>query len=329
MPLRMAKIVLQTAQVAVLAAAGFLLPAPPVAAFSQIGAEDGSTQAKEGIVAVPLPPLGGDESGATAPVARDGVGPSVPARADPISPAAPAPSSSGGPEGVGTTDEGETETVPDETRQEGPAAGESAPAADEPDAPEPSGGSKPEGGTSPSTETGEPSAETGGAPVGPSVGPVLAAAEIFRGEEGLPAPVRDLRHRLMEIARAGEIEALRPYIETGEEGTILTFGGLDGDPIDFMKSASGDGAGVEVLAILLEVLQAGHIRSEPGTDNEIFVWPYFTGVPIDTLTKPQQVELFEIVTAGDYQEMIGFGAYNFYRLGISPDGRLQFFVAGD
>jgi hypothetical protein len=27
--------------------------------------------------------------------------------------------------------------------------------------------------------------------------------------------------------------------------------------------------------------------------------------------------------------MVAFGAYNFYRVGITPDGKLQFFVAGD
>jgi hypothetical protein len=35
------------------------------------------------------------------------------------------------------------------------------------------------------------------------------------------------------------------------------------------------------------------------------------------------------VTAYDFREMQKFGSYNFFRAGISPDGRLQFFVAGD
>ena len=97
----------------------------------------------------------------------------------------------------------------------------------------------------------------------------------------------------------------------------------------FLKSASGDGEGIEILAILIDVLNAGYARVEAGSDDEIYVWPYFTQVDLSRLTKPQLVELFRIVTAGDYQSMIDFGAYNFYRIGITPDGKLQFFVAGD
>ncbi|KKN96245.1 hypothetical protein LCGC14_0168380 [marine sediment metagenome] len=169
-------------------------------------------------------------------------------------------------------------------------------------------------------------------PSSAGVKPVLAvplATEIAYGDDGLPAPVRDLRAKLIAIARAGEIEQLRPYVEPGEDGTVLSFGDVGGDPIEFLKQTSGDGEGLEILAILLEVLQAGHVRVEPGADNEIYVWPYFTQVAIDSLSKPQLVELFELVTAGDYEQMKGFGAYNFYRVGISPDGRLSFFVAGD
>ena len=157
----------------------------------------------------------------------------------------------------------------------------------------------------------------------------IVPAEVFYGDADLPKPVRDLRARLIEICKSGEIEGLRPYLETGDDATTVSFGASEGDPIDFLKAASGDGQGVEILAIMLEVLQAGHVHSDVGSDSEIFVWPYFTGVPLDKLTKPQQVQLFELVTAGDYQEMLGFGAYNFYRAGISPDGKLQFFVAGD
>jgi hypothetical protein len=153
--------------------------------------------------------------------------------------------------------------------------------------------------------------------------------DVVYGDDGLPGPVKDLRAKLMEIAKTGEVDGLRPYIEPGEDGTVLSFGGTEGDPIEFLKTASGDGEGVEVLAILLEVLQSGHVRNEPGTENEIYVWPYFASVAIDKLTKQQKVELFELVTAGDYQEMAAFGAYNFYRVGITPDGKLQFFVAGD
>ena len=46
-------------------------------------------------------------------------------------------------------------------------------------------------------------------------------------------------------------------------------------------------------------------------------------------TARQKVELFKIVTAGDYEDMKQFGTYIFYRVGITPEGRWAFFVAGE
>ena len=316
--------------VPLLAVSGWLLGAAlPAAAFSQIGSEDGSERRKDGIVSVPLPPLPGaaEPQRSDVPAAPEAApaapsNPSPPAAASPgPSPAAPAASD---PAATSQPDAGEG--VPDTPGAGADESGASSVPATTPDA-------SPEAAplTDQSEDTGA-GADGAAAPAGSmptAVDASVPAARIYHGDEGLPPAVRDLRQKLIDIARAGDIEALRPYLQTGEEATVLTFGDSDGDPIAGLKAASGDGEGVEMLAILLEVLQAGHVRSEPDTDDEIFVWPYFTGVPIDKLTNPQKVELFELVTAGDYQEMLGFGAYNFYRVGISPDGKLQFFVAGD
>lgn len=145
----------------------------------------------------------------------------------------------------------------------------------------------------------------------------------------LPEPVRLLHEKIVAATKAGDIEALRPLLATGEEGTTLSFGGVEGDPIKFLKELSGDGEGHEILAILEEVLEAGYVHLEPGTDGEIYVWPYFFSVPLDSLTPAQRVELFRLVTAGDYEDMKNYGAYIFYRVGITPEGKWAFFVAGD
>lgn len=287
-------------------AVAFLL-AQPAHAFSQIGTKDGAAPQREGIVSVPLPPLAGTTAPAPSPVEA---GPVTPVQVTPgTAPAGTTPA----------TEPDAPEPVPD-TPSEEPAVEPADPDAptQEPDAAAPTSGQIDPADVPPGAIAKTADEEDAGPP------PV-----IVYGDEGLPKPVKDLRERLMAIAKTGDIEALRPYIQVGEEGTLLSFGETEGDPIQFLKSASGDGEGVEVLAIMLEVLEAGHVRNEPATDNEIFVWPYFTAVAVDKLTKPQKVELFELVTAGDYQEMLNFGAYNFYRMGISPDGKLQFFVAGD
>jgi len=160
-------------------------------------------------------------------------------------------------------------------------------------------------------------------------GEAYDAPEVLTDLEKLPFPVRRMRELLIEAARSGDIEKLRPYVGTGDDQTLLSFGGLEEDPISFLRSISGDGEGHEILAILQEVLEAGFVRLEAGTENELYVWPYFHAMQLDKLTPQQRVELYRLVTYGDYEEMQAFGAYNFYRTGITPEGRWRFFVAGD
>jgi hypothetical protein len=145
----------------------------------------------------------------------------------------------------------------------------------------------------------------------------------------LPEPVQRMRALIAEACLSGDIERLRPYISTGENATQLSFGEMAGDPIAFLRGLSGDEEGHEILAILYEVLSAGYVKLGEGTAGEMYVWPYFFAVPLEALTAPQRVELFKIVTAGDYEDMKNYGAYIFYRTGISPEGRWMFFVAGD
>ncbi|PHP68280.1 hypothetical protein CSC94_06420 [Zhengella mangrovi] len=153
--------------------------------------------------------------------------------------------------------------------------------------------------------------------------------EILRDVSALPEPVRRMRELIIEAAKTGDVEKLRPLLGTGDGMTTLSFGGVDGDPIEFLRGASGDGQGEEILAILEEVLEAGFVRSDAGTAQEMYVWPYFYAMPLDKLTPPQKVELFKLITAGDFEDMQNFGAYIFYRVGITPEGRWTFFVAGD
>lgn len=159
--------------------------------------------------------------------------------------------------------------------------------------------------------------------------PPYKAPDIQTDLSTLPFAARRMHELLVEAAKSGNIEKLRPFIGSGDDVTMLSFGGMEGDPVDFLKSVSGDPQGHEILAILLEVLEAGFVHVEAGTPNEMYVWPYFYAVQLDKLTPSQRVELFTLLTYGDYQEMVSFGAYLFYRVGITPQGRWRFFVAGD
>ncbi|MCR9139108.1 MAG: hypothetical protein NXI27_24110 [Alphaproteobacteria bacterium] len=145
----------------------------------------------------------------------------------------------------------------------------------------------------------------------------------------LPKPVVRMRELIVEAAAKGNIEGLRPLLGVGNNRTELSIGGYEGDPIDFLKEISGDGQGHELLAILLDIFQTGYAHLDAGEPTELYLWPYFYSVPLDSLDDRQMVELFRVITAGDYEDMQAFGSYIFYRTAISPDGEWKFFVAGD
>jgi len=155
------------------------------------------------------------------------------------------------------------------------------------------------------------------------------AIEILRDPGQLPEPVQRMRRLIMEAARSGDVERLRPLLGNPRSGTQLSFGNTPDDPIAFLRSSSGDDKGYEILAILLEVMESGFVEVSPGTDEAIYVWPYFAAQSLQSFTPEQLVELMTLVTAGDYASMVEFGAYNFYRAGITPEGEWIFFVAGD
>ncbi|NVP54305.1 hypothetical protein [Mycoplana rhizolycopersici] len=153
--------------------------------------------------------------------------------------------------------------------------------------------------------------------------------EVLYDIEKVPEPVRRMRELIVEAAASGDIERLRPLLGKGPTQTQVSVVDGDSDPVTTLRGLSGDSEGVEILAILLDVLATGFVRVDAGTPNETYVWPYFVEKSLDTLSPPEKVELLRIVTAGDFADMQEFGGYNFYRAGISPDGQWKFFVAGD
>ena len=158
--------------------------------------------------------------------------------------------------------------------------------------------------------------------------PANEVPTVLRDETTLPAAVRETRAQIMAAAKSGDIRKLKSLIEAGDQPTQLTFDELDTDPIDFLLAASGDAEGHEMLAILLEVLEAGFVRVED-EDGVLYVWPYFAAYPIEKLDAKMKVELFRLLTGGDYDEMREFGAYVFYHIGIGEDGQWRFFLSGD
>jgi len=156
--------------------------------------------------------------------------------------------------------------------------------------------------------------------------PSSSAPEIITDLGRLPAAVARTRDRILTAARSGDLQQLATLMN--ESKPIFSFTD-DKDPVAFWKANYPDSDGVEALSILTTILETGFVRVDEGTAQEMYVWPYFVRMPLKALTAPQKVELFRIITGADYKDMIAFGAYAFYRLGIGPDGTWHFFVAGD
>ena len=183
----------------------------------------------------------------------------------------------------------------------------------------------------PAPQPTEPVAEPESAPeTSPEAGEAPAApkATISYDLSALPAPVAETRAKLLEIAASGEIEALRPILEANQNGVMVSFGGAE-DPIAYWKEVSGDHKGLELLAIMIEILNQGYAVMNADDGSALYVWPYFHAVDITTLTDKQLVELYMLIPPHDVEDMLNFGGYLFYRLGISADGTMQFMIAGD
>lgn len=219
-------------------------------------------------------------------------------------------------------------TPPAETKPEIPMPDPMAPAApdaDEATEPEPD---TPQDDALPGVNPNAAPNEEGGI-ARPDVDPDAPPPQVEYDVEKLPEPVRRMRNLLIDASKSGDIEKLRPLVGTGSRAPQLSLSETPDDPIAFLKAASGDGEGREILAIMEEVLEAGYVHLNAGTKEDIYVWPYFFGLALDKLNPRQRVELYKIITAGDYDEMVTFNTYIFYRLGITPAGEWAFFVTGE
>ena len=162
----------------------------------------------------------------------------------------------------------------------------------------------------------------------PEISGSAATSRISADTGALPVLVQAMHEAILQAARSGDINMLTPVLEMNELKPTVSFGESQ-DPITYWRRTSGDGDGRQVMAILAEILEMPYAHVNPGTDNEMYVWPYLAEVPLDKLAPAQQVDLYRLVSPEEVKAMKDFGAYIQYRLGIGPDGTWHFFVAGD
>jgi hypothetical protein len=140
----------------------------------------------------------------------------------------------------------------------------------------------------------------------------------------LPDPVKRMLERIAAAAQSGEIETMQPVFESNELKPMVGSASV-GDPIALWKKESADGSGRDILAAMLNVLSSGYTKVGQGAD-EMYVWPYFAETGLSALTPAQEVELYRIVPPERVAEMKKSGKYNYYRLGIAPNGVWHYFL---
>jgi hypothetical protein len=145
----------------------------------------------------------------------------------------------------------------------------------------------------------------------------------------LPEPVRKTRDALIAAALTGDIEALRPIVKAQQNPPTVSYGGPD-DAVDYLKTYSADGQGIENLAIMLELLNAPYAVFDSASDDPSYVWPYLAVVEdLSALTPKEKLDAYRILTAEQFQELVDLEAWYYWRLYIGKDGEWQAFVAGD
>jgi len=150
------------------------------------------------------------------------------------------------------------------------------------------------------------------------------APKVLYDLSALPEPVQQMLRDIIVTAEAGDIEAMRPVLESNELKPMVAATHVD-DPIAYWKEQSADGTGRDVLAAMLNMLSSGFVLSGKGYD-EAYVWPYFAEVDITKLTPAQEVEFYRAVPPRLAAPMKKNGKYSYYRLGISPSGVWHYFI---
>ena len=173
--------------------------------------------------------------------------------------------------------------------------------------------------------------ETANSPQGQPRGTAMAAAteaeqapKALYDFNALPDPVKRMIEQIAAAAQSGEIENMRPVLESNELKPMVATAHVD-DPIALWKKESADGSGRDVLAAMLDVVSSGYVRMGQG-DQEMYVWPYFAETGLSGLSPSQEVELYRIVPPSLAVAMKRSGKYSYYRLGIAPNGVWHYFL---
>jgi hypothetical protein len=146
----------------------------------------------------------------------------------------------------------------------------------------------------------------------------------------LPEAVAAKREALIAVAEAGDMDALAKIFGAEPAPPTVSSGGPD-DAIAYLKETSKDGGGLEMLAILADVLEAPYAAMDSGDGKVSYVWPYLAAMEGigEVATPADKVEGIRLAGYDGFKEIQALGLWYWYRVYIGQDGDLQAFVAGD
>lgn len=146
-----------------------------------------------------------------------------------------------------------------------------------------------------------------------------------------------MRGLILEAVRTGDSEALRKPIEWNEVPPSFGKGvqargrgpAMAAELVRIFRERSGDGQGRETMGQILNMLAVGYARVNPGTRQEMYVWPFFAALDPRLLTPEQEVDAYRVLHSGAVREWREKGRYPGWRLGIGPDGTWHFFQGAE
>ncbi|MFD1252861.1 MULTISPECIES: hypothetical protein [Devosia] len=144
----------------------------------------------------------------------------------------------------------------------------------------------------------------------------------------LPPAVQEKRAALIEAARSGDIEALRPIIDAQKSRPNVSFGAPD-DPVAFLKDVSEDDEGRQILGLMLDLFDQPYAYYPDSGGETYYIWPYLSELDPNNLTAEQTVDAYRLIDSEGIEELKQFGGWYYWRLHISESGEWSAFVAGD
>lgn len=159
---------------------------------------------------------------------------------------------------------------------------------------------------------------------------VLAQERIVSGDAAaLPEAVRATRDAMLAAAKGADLAGLQAIIDAQGKPIQLGFGGAE-TAAEFATGNSQTADGLDVLADLVDILEAPYAKVADSEGGSFFIWPYLAGVEdLSALTDADKVVAYQLITPDALVDFADYGGWLGFRTIIDDDGTWQAWVAGD